>query len=139
MTTGYVLFDLEGQMFATPLDEVREIVRLGSVEPLPGARHPLTGMVVVRSTPLPVLDARVESGGSGDALVVTLDADRVAVAVDKVHAVVSADELPAADEASHVMPSYVVGVRRHGSDPVLLIDLRLLLDTIADGWRRAVV
>ncbi|HET7387801.1 MAG TPA: hypothetical protein VFJ19_14175, partial [Nocardioidaceae bacterium] len=61
------------------------------------------------------------------------------VAVDSVLAVLHADELPEGEPPARTLPSYVVGVRRHasaggGDVPVLLVDLRVLLDTTAPGW-----
>lgn len=128
MTTGYVMFRLDERTFAAPLDEVREIVRLEGLEPLPGARPPLAGVIVLRGTPLPVLDVRAGAAtGRGDVLVMTVDGDTVGVAVDQVLAVLSPDALPAADAPARALPSYVVGVRRHDGGPVLLVDLRRLL------------
>jgi purine-binding chemotaxis protein CheW len=140
MTTGYVLFRLAERTFATPLGEVREIVRLEGIERLPGTRPPLAGVIVLRGAPLPVLDVRAVGEGSaerGDVLVMDVADDTVGIAVDQVIAVLHPDELPEADAPPRSLPSYVVGVRRHGGAPVLLVDLRRLLDTTAEGWEGA--
>lgn len=138
MSLGFVLFELDGRTFATPLDGVREIVRLAGVERLPGMRTPLAGITVVRGTPLPVLDVRAEQDATGDVLVVHDEGEQVGVAVDKVIAIAADDELPATVDASRALPPYVVGVRRHIRDTVLLVDLHLLLDAVAGGWTAAV-
>jgi chemotaxis signal transduction protein len=137
-TPGYVLFQLGPRTFATPLNDVREIVRLSGLETLPGSRPPLAGVIVLRGAPLPVLDVR-EHGepDAGDVLVMDVDADTVGVAVDGVLAVLHPDELPEADPPARTLPAYVVGVRRHKGAPVLLVDLRLLLDLTAGGWEDA--
>jgi chemotaxis signal transduction protein len=137
---GYVLFHLGERTFATALDEVREIVRLTGLEPLPGTKPPLAGVIVLRGTPLPVLDVRenrLNSGADsgGDVLVMSVDGDSVGVAVDAVSAVLAPHELPAGDPPAKTLPSYVVGVRRHRDAPVLLVDLHLLLDVTAAGWQ----
>jgi purine-binding chemotaxis protein CheW len=135
-TPGYVLFHLGERTFATPLDEVREIVRLTGLESLPGTRPPLAGVIVLRGTPLPVLDVRDNPGDSaGDVLVMSVDGDSVGVAVDSVSAVLAPEELPAGDPPAKTLPSYVVGIRRHRDAPVLLVDLHLLLDVTAAGWQ----
>jgi len=138
-TPGYVLFRLGERTFATALNDVREIVRLTGLESLPGTQPPLAGVLVLRGTPLPVLDVRERGrADEGDVLVMDVERDTVGVAVDAVLAVLHADELPDGDPPARSLPSYVVGVRRHsaaGADaPVLLVDLRLLLDTTAPGW-----
>jgi purine-binding chemotaxis protein CheW len=137
MTPGYVMFRLDQRTFALRLDDVREIVRLEGLERLPGTRAPMAGVIVLRCTPLPVLDVRVggASEDSGDVLVMELDGDPVGVAVDQVLAVLAADDLPeAAERPAKSLPAYVVGIRRNASGPVLLVDLHKMLDTCADGW-----
>lgn len=126
--TGYVLFRLGDRTFATPLDEVREIVRLTGLEALPGTQPPMAGVITLRGVPLPVLDVRDGLPASGDVLVMTLDGEAVGVAVDAVTAVLAPDELPAAADAAKSLPPYVVGVRRHGDKPVLLVDVHRMLD-----------
>jgi purine-binding chemotaxis protein CheW len=136
VSAGFVLFQLGERTFATPLDEVREIVRLQGLERLPGTTPPLAGVVVLRGAPLPVLDVRTSgSDDSGDVLVIDTGADMVGVAVDAVSAVLHPDELPEGDAAPKALPGYVVGVRSYGGRPVLLVDVRALLDTTAAGWQ----
>lgn len=136
MTTGFVLFRLGEQTFATPLDDVREIVRLEGVESLPGARPPLAGMIIVRGTPLPVMDVRPVLG-PGDVLVMDVEHDALGVAVDQVIAVLPPDELPEADAPPRALPSYVVGVRRHRDVPVMLVDLHRLLEVASAAGERS--
>jgi chemotaxis signal transduction protein len=135
VSAGFVLFRLGPRTFATPLDDVREIVRLTALERLPGMTPPLAGVIVLRGTPLPVLDVRAGLGDErGDVLVIEIDAETVGVAVDAVIAVLHPDELPATDApAPATLPSYVVGVRSHGGSPVLLVDLNRLIDVSAEG------
>jgi chemotaxis signal transduction protein len=134
------LFRLGERTFASALTDVREIVRLTGLESLPGTQPPLAGVLILRGTPLPVLDVREQGrADEGDVLVMDVDQDTVGVAVDAVLAVLHADELPDGEPPARTLPSYVVGVRRHrgvgGADiPVLLVDLRRLLDTTAPGW-----
>jgi chemotaxis signal transduction protein len=134
-TAGYVLFRLGEQTFATALDDVREIVRLTQLQQLPGMQSPLAGVVVLRGNPLPVLDVRrsEDSGTAGDILVVESVADTVGVAVDAVVAVLQPDELPEADAPHRTLPDYVIGVRRHGEMPVLMVDLQKIVDAGAAG------
>lgn len=125
---GYVLFRLAERRFAAPLDEIREIVRLTGLESLPGAQPPLAGVINLRGVPLPVLDVRgAASTTHGDVLVMTVDGDAVGVAVDEVCAVLSSDDLPAGEPPAKTLPAYVVGVRHHSGDPVLLVDLRRMI------------
>ena len=141
MSVGFVLFRLGERTFATPLDEVREIVRLQGLERLPGTTPPLAGVIVLRGMPLPVLDVRAPGSpdDSGDILVIDSGAETVGVAVDEVNAVLHPDELPAADAAPKALPGYVVGVHTYAGGPVLLVNLQALLDTTAAGWQESVL
>jgi chemotaxis signal transduction protein len=135
--TGYVMFRLGQRVFATTLDEVREIVRLAGLQRLPGVKRPLAGVIELRGAPLPVLDVRGPdaSDDQGDVLVLEIDGDAVGVAVDQVLAVLPGDSLPElSDRPAKVLPPYVVGVRSSPDGPVLLVDLERMLDVAAAGW-----
>jgi chemotaxis signal transduction protein len=137
MIPGYVMFRLGTQTFALSLDEAREIVRLNGLEQLPGTRPPMACVIVLRGNPLPVLDLRAPGapGDEGDVLVMDVAGDPVGVAVDEVLAVVSAADLPEADEApAKTLPPYVIGIRRSAGAPVLLVNLQRMLDVSAEGW-----
>ena len=131
MSAGYVMFQLGEHTFATPLESVREIVRLAAVKPLPGMRPPLVGVIQLRGAPLPVWDVRASGEtaeqAAGDCLVVQMDDDTVGVAVDQVVAVLQSHELSDAGEPGHALPSYVTSVHRRGDTAVLMVDLPRLL------------
>ena len=57
--SGFVTFAMDGRTLAGRLDEVREVVRATGIEPLAGARAPVTGLLVLRGQPVPVVDLRV--------------------------------------------------------------------------------
>jgi purine-binding chemotaxis protein CheW len=140
MIEGYVLFTLAEQKFALSLADVREIVRLGGLERLPGTRPPLAGIIVLRGNPLPILDVRPAGAASdaGDVLVMDFAGDPVGIAVDGVISVVPDSALPEAEEPpAKTLPGYVVGIRRSASGPVMLVDLERLLDAAAAGWTEA--
>lgn len=133
-TAGYVLFRLAERRFAAPLDDISEIVRLTGLEPLPGAEPPLAGVINVRGIPLPVLDIRADGSASqGDVLVMSVDGDAVGVAVDEVCAVLSPEDLPDGESPPKTLPSYVVGVRYHAGNPVMLVDVQRMFAVPAAG------
>ena len=130
--SGYVAFRFGQHTFATPLEGVREIVRLTDVEPLPGMTPPLVGVLMLRGTPLPVWDVRPAKGPSepvsGDCLVVEVNGDTVGVAVDQVVAVLQLDELSDGGDPGRTLPPYVTAVHRRGDHPVLMVDLQRLVE-----------
>jgi chemotaxis signal transduction protein len=130
--SGYITFRMNGRDLACELEDVREVVRAIGIEPLPGTRAPVSGMIELRNDPLPVVDLRSDAypGEEGDVLVLNpVDGGSYGVAVDRVLAVVSNDDLVAEeDEAPAGLPNYVTQVLRRPADraPVMLVALRVL-------------
>ena len=132
---GLVTFRLGSREYATPLADVREVVRLRELADLPGMAPPLAGVLDLRGAALPVLDLRAGShrGGPGDVLVLeggryvggSLDGGPVGVAVDHVRAVVDPLDLPPTGSAdgNGLLPAYVLAVLRGPAGVVFLVDL----------------
>ena len=129
--SGYVTFVMDGRMLAARLDDVREVVRATGIEPLAGARAPVTGLLVLRGQPVPVVDLRsgaVDADSTGDVLVLQVAEGVLGVAVDKVVAVLGEDDLvPASGQRGIGLPSYVLEVRRDAAKaPVFVVSLPAL-------------
>jgi purine-binding chemotaxis protein CheW len=135
VTGGLVTFRLGARDYATPLVEVREVVRLQGLADLPAMRPPLAGVLDLRGAALPVLDLRPDRNASrGDVLVVQGDGEPVGVAVDRVRAVVDSGALvPAGGTDRGVLPDYVVDVLRGPDGPVFLVDLSRMVDAARAG------
>ena len=144
--SGYLIFDIGGHELAAPLAEVREVVRIDRLDVLPGLEPPVTGLMQLRGSPLPVADLRrnraahdaseTADGAAGDVVLLAMaDGSLLGVAVDSVVAVVSQDAL-IADDAGTVptgFPSYVVGVLRRverPDDAVFLVAMSRLVDSL---------
>ena len=125
MTSQLVTFVLGEREYATPLAVIREVVRLEGLADLPGMTPPLAGVLDLRGTALPVLDLRSDRSkdARGDVLVMDGEESPVGIAVDRVSAVVEADELGQGGAAGDELPSYVQSVLRSKSGPVFLVDL----------------
>ena len=133
VTKGYVTFRIGDRVYATALDEVREIVRLSGLTPLPGMAQPMAGVVELRGVPLPVMDLRAEGADSAGGDVVVLadeSGTAIGVAVDAVVAVRPTEHLVGTGEATAGLPAYVVEVLRDSAagGPVLRVDIRRMLD-----------
>jgi purine-binding chemotaxis protein CheW len=102
------------------------VVRATGIEGLAGTRAPVTGLLDLRGTPVPVVDLRSDAdpGSTGDVLVLTTTEGVLGLAVDRVVSVVGPEDLlpPAADEPlPHGLPSYVVEVRRDATARAVLV------------------
>lgn len=137
MSAGLITFVLGSREYATPLAAVREVVRLEGLADLPGMQPPLAGVLDLRGTALPVLDLRQASGEAdrGDVLVLENDESAVGVAVDKVRAVVSDEDLATGGGAGDELPSYVLEVRRGPQGPVFLVDLAAMVEAARTAAR----
>lgn len=128
--TGYVSFEVGGRALAGPLGEVREVVRAIGIEPLPGARAPVTGLLVLRGSPVPVVDLRAATDpeNTGDVLVLQTPEGALGLAVDRVLAVLAPDDLvPVEERTGHGLPAYVLEVRRDATgQPVFVVSLTAL-------------
>lgn len=128
--SGYVTFQMGGRELAGRLGEVREVVRAVGVDRLSGARAPVTCLMVVRGTPVPVVDLRAaaDAGDTGDVLVLQTPDGLLGLAVDRVVAVLGPDELvPAEGVGRQSLPAYVLEVRRDAAgSPVFVVSLPAL-------------
>jgi purine-binding chemotaxis protein CheW len=120
----YVTFRLDGRDFATRIEAVREVVRLGSLVTLPGMVPPLAGVLDLRGTSLPVVDVRARAGGPGDVLVLHHEGAAYGFVCDAVSAVVGAETLvPEESNVRASLPAYVEAVLRGAAGPVFLVDV----------------
>jgi chemotaxis signal transduction protein len=145
--SGLVTFRLGDREYATPLDDVREVVRLEGLVDLPGMAPPLAGVLDLRGSALPVLDLRpiASPGARGDVLVLghvgvpgaprVADSGPVGVAVDQVRAVVALEDLPCAGTTPDVrlLAPYVVDVLRGPGGVVFLVDLARMVEAARKG------
>lgn len=58
----WLTFHLDGQVYAAPLAQVSEVIRVGEVTPVPGAAPDLLGVRHLRGRVVPVLDGRCRLG-----------------------------------------------------------------------------
>ena len=116
--SGFITFHMNGRDLACQLEEVREVVRAVGIDAMPGTRAPVSGMLELRNDPLPVIDLRSNAypGEEGDVLVLNPGPDgSYGVAVDRVLAVVSEDEL--IDDVARLLDLLEPGLRTIAGQP----------------------
>lgn len=128
-----LLFRVGSEWFATDLAAAEEAIELPEVHHVPEMPESMLGMFDLRGHMLPiyaptrVLGVALRSA-SAATLVLRGDEQRVGIAVDDVEDVFTLDlaqlrDLPGADDADGV----VLGVARHGSDLVAVLDAAALV------------
>jgi purine-binding chemotaxis protein CheW len=130
---------LGGRAFAVDVTDVREVVVLDAITPVPGAPSGVIGLMNLRGTVLPVVEARPLLGlpirARGDrALVLADGARRAAVVVEGVLGLVALDRVhPASTGAGEI----AVGEPASGTTPATLLDARAMLAAIRRRWDAA--
>jgi purine-binding chemotaxis protein CheW len=130
-----LLFTLESQRYALPLDDVRELVRAVRLTPLPQAPSIVEGLFNLRGELVPVLDMRrrfrwpARPVLSSDHFIITQAGPRtLALRVDRAEGLLSLD-VGALDTTPRELPGvgYVAGVLKLPDGLVLVHDLRTFL------------
>jgi purine-binding chemotaxis protein CheW len=130
-----LLFTLEAQRYALPLEDVRELVRAVRLTPLPRAPAVVEGLLDLRGELLPVLDVRRRFrlparrlSPSDHLIVAQAGARRFALRVDRAEGLLALE--PGQFDASpRELPGvgYVAGALKLPDGLVLLHDLRTFL------------
>lgn len=134
-TDKFLSFDLHGQAHAIPILEVREIIRMMPITPLPHAPAYVRGIVNLRGKVVPVLDMRARFGFPAAAdskrtcIVVTQIEEQqllrhVGLVVDQVNEVlnVPAEAIEATPELS-ADQQHLRGVGKVADRVVLIVDI----------------
>ena len=130
-----LLFTLEQQRYALPLEDVRELVRAVRLTPLPRAPAVVEGLFSLRGELLPVLDMRRRFRLPARALrpsdhfiIAQVDARAVALRVDRAEGLLAL-EPGLLDATPRMLPGvgYVAGALKLPDGLVLLHDLRTFL------------
>ncbi len=130
-----LLFTLEAQRYALPLEDVRELVRAVRLTPLPRAPAVVEGLLDLRGELLPVLDVRRRFrlparrlSPSDHLIVAQAGARRFALRVDRAEGLLAL-EPGQFDSSPRELPGvgYVAGALKLPDGLVLLHDLRTFL------------
>lgn len=125
-TGSWLAFELAGESYAVPLDDVREIVRPDTPTPVPGAPAEVLGIISLRGSIVTVLDGcrRLGLGGGNrgpdQRLVILRDGEEnVGVRIDALRDVLDLDTSdlmppPAGAAGGHHDPVLGVLYRDHG-------------------------
>jgi purine-binding chemotaxis protein CheW len=124
-------------VFALPVGQVQEVLRVDRVTRVPHAPHPIRGVTNLRGHVLPVVDLRVRLGleavelGEDHRIVVVHSKGRlVGLLVDAVDEVATLDRLEVEEPPADVLTErsyHIVGVIQRAEDLVILLDVDSVL------------
>jgi purine-binding chemotaxis protein CheW len=131
----FVVFTLDNQRFAIPLDSVEKIARSAEVRRLPKASRLILGVINVQGRIIPVIDLRIRFNlptrpvDVTDHLIITRSTGRtVALLVDSVQDIIESDAQDITDQSDILdRMEYVQGVIRLENGLVLISDIERML------------
>lgn len=130
-----LIFALDGQRYALPLDKVTKVLRAAALTPLPQAPEIVSGILDLQGEIIPVINLRKRfrlperAVGCDDQFVIARTPRlAVALAVDGTHGVMElSDQAVVEPEAIVAGTGYLAGVTRNAEGLVLIHDLDTLL------------
>ena len=133
----WVTFDLADEIFAMPVEPVREILRVETITRVPHAPRPIRGVTNLRGRVIPVIDLRLriglsptELGRSTRIIVVAARGRLIGLLADAVQQVIHLDLdriQPPPDDVLTVQSDYIRGVYHLEDHLVLLLDIERAL------------
>jgi purine-binding chemotaxis protein CheW len=137
----YVTLGLEHEVFAVPVELVREILDMRPPFRIPEAPTHLAGLIDVRGCAVPVIDLRLKLGlparaASADTRILVLDVAvdgrllSLGLVADRVFEVTALDAdsiAPPPDIGTTWHSDYILGIGRRGDSFVVIFDLSRLL------------
>ncbi len=129
----WVAFSLAGEVFALPVEPVREVVRVTSLTRVPHAPQPIRGVTNMRGRVIPVIDLRLrielppkELDRASRVIVVRSRGRQLGLLVDAVHQVIHIDlnqVQPPPEDVMTVQSDYLSGVYHLDDQLILLLDI----------------
>ncbi|HET6422742.1 MAG TPA: chemotaxis protein CheW [Planctomycetaceae bacterium] len=137
----YLTFRIAGDQFGVPILQVREIIGLMPMTPVPGAPDDIKGVINLRGKIIPVMDVRerfhLETTAANDRnciVVVELTSDGRSVemgmlvdAVSEVLNIKNDDIAPPPDFGMKLDTSCLLGIAKTGKDVKVLLDLEQIV------------
>lgn len=130
-----VIFELAGQLYALPIQETQEIIRMTEITRVPNTREFVEGIINLRGSVVPVINLNrrlgLPAGAYDDStriIVVEYNGQKVGMIVDNVHEVGSYSEEeiePPAVAGDGI--EYLNGVVKKGDELWLLLNLGKVL------------
>lgn len=135
-SSKYLIYRIGGDLYGTPLLDVREVVEYQKPKPMPNMRPEFIGVINLRGSVVGVVDLRKQFGCAPElprkaALIVcSIDEGTSSVLVDQVESVseIAADQIEKDPPVKPRVPlQYLLGVGKLSKDLITLVDLRSIL------------
>lgn len=132
-TNQIVTFELQGQQYALPINEVSEIIRMVEITKTPNSRDYCLGVISLRGSIVPVINLNMrlglseksEVGKDSRIIVIEKNGEKLGLVVDGVRAVTRYDPAKLEEPESAVRDSgnFLHGILHLDNDIAMLLDL----------------
>ncbi|WP_207061136.1 chemotaxis protein CheW [Motiliproteus sp. SC1-56] len=140
----WATFELAGELYGVNVMQVKEVLRLSEIAPVPGAQHYILGIINLRGNVIPVVDTRTLFGiARADAntddsriIVIELEDQTVGMLVDSVAEVIYLKQSQverAPNVGTEESTKFIQGVSYHDESLIILLDLNRMIDDDSSG------
>ena len=128
----YLIFRLGGESYGTPLLQIKEVIKMASIKPVPHTVEHFLGVINLRGQIVSVVDLRkklgIRMGTSGTGLILVVDAgtSSIGAVVDSIEAVreIAPEDIDGAPAIeTKIDTSHLRGVAKVAGDLIILVDL----------------
>jgi purine-binding chemotaxis protein CheW len=137
----YLTFSLDGELFAVPIEHIREIIEFGGLTAVPLTPQFLRGVINLRGAVVPVVDLAARFGRSGTTIgrrtcIVILEVEAagrtlpVGILVDTVNEVLNTDRSqiePRPPFGARLRADFICGMLSQGERFVIVLDIQQVL------------
>ncbi len=134
----WATFQLAEELYGINVMQVKEVLRLTEIAPVPGAQHYILGIINLRGNVITVIDTRTLFGLSRSKatdnsriIVIELSDQVVGMLVDSVAEVIylkQSDIERAPNVGTDESTRYIQGVSYHNEELIILLDLNRMID-----------
>lgn len=138
-----VTFQLGEEIYGVDIMDVKEIVKVSKVRPIPNAPYYVEGIFNLRSEIIPVINLHKrfqiqklaqtdeENEFEGGFIILNIDDNRIGVIIDKINRVVTIETADIKDPPqmiSGIGTEYISGVIRQDSKYLIMLDIRRIFN-----------
>lgn len=138
-----VTFQLGGEIYGVDIMDVKEIVKITAVRPIPNAPYYVEGIFTLRSEIIPVVNLHKRfqlkkvnvadelSEDEGGFVILNIDGNEIGIIIDRVARVVTintSEIQPPPQMISGIGTEYIHGVIRKENDYLIMLDIRRLFN-----------
>lgn len=138
-----VTFQLGAELYGVDIMDVKEIVKIQSVRPIPNAPYYVEGIINLRSEIIPIIDLHKRfrlkalettedfDEDEGGFIILNIDGNKIGIIIDRVARVVQVDTANIQDPPqmlSGIGSEYIYGVIREEAGYLIVLDIRRLFN-----------